>query len=445
MLIIPSAQSGLNATSISRAQCKGRFMNDHKSQCNIIQDWLNNTAPEQRVLLFKKNERQGLRWTDPESILISTELPAVWLAESEKIISKYQLQFGTLNSCLETFNKKCDFYSNLKNKSSFSKFFLQPYQEPDSANSETFPYVSFTFKTDFTLELNESELLVLQREFEVNQTDNCFSPINSDTLTDFCHTVGRLKEHIKSGDFYVINAAVQIKNALPNQLFCAKSFLQSWIKKPSRFGVFFNSSNIGLMSFSPELFVSKRKTSLLTQPIKGTRVVSDFKNITDAAQNLWNDKKELYEQQMIVDLLRHDLLGVCNPGSVQIHDPFFIAIESTLLQMQTTLTGILKQQLDITDILNTMCPAGSITGAPKQSACRFISKFESESRGAYTGISGIIESNGDFDSQVLIRSFFKHNNNITAGVGAGITLLSNSESEAAELNSKWKSFRQGIW
>ena len=148
---------------------------------------------------------------------------------------------------------------------------------------------------------------------------------------------------------------------------------------------------------------------------------------------------------MIVDLLRHDLLGVCNPGSVQIHDPFFIAIESTLLQMQTTLTGILKQQLDITDILNTMCPAGSITGAPKQSACRFISKFESESRGAYTGISGIIESNGDFDSQVLIRSFFKHNNNITAGVGAGITLLSNSESEAAELNSKWKSFRQGIW
>ena len=47
------------------------------------------------------------------------------------------------------------------------------------------------------------------------------------------------------------------------------------------------------------------------------------------------------------------------------------------------------------DILKSLFPGGSITGAPKEIAMSIIDKLEKYNRGIYTGTMGYIKPNGD--------------------------------------------------
>jgi anthranilate/para-aminobenzoate synthase component I len=160
----------------------------------------------------------------------------------------------------------------------------------------------------------------------------------------------------------------------------------------------------------------------------------------ESAKTLWSNAKEMQEHTMVVDLLRHDFNGVCVPGSVFVQRPFAIRTIGSLLQMQSDVWGIPQKNMSAGQILSQILPAGSVTGAPKKNVCAFIQQFESQSRGFYTGIFGVCEPAGDWETVVLIRSVYLGARGVYVGVGAGITTLSDPEQEWEEFCIKLKSF-----
>ena len=194
-----------------------------------------------------------------------------------------------------------------------------------------------------------------------------------------------------------------------------------------------------VLSGSPERFLKRKGSKLISQPIKGTTArgatpEEDARLIDE----LRNSEKERAENIMITDLVRNDLSRVAQRGTVEVVDLCGIHTFETVHQMITEVNCELDPEAELSDILKATFPMGSMTGAPKLSAMQNIEALEEKNRGIYSGSVGYISPEGDFDLSVLIRSLF-HNaetEELEASVGGAITFLSNAEDEYNECRLK---------
>ncbi|NBW81908.1 hypothetical protein EBR21_09150 [bacterium] len=248
---------------------------------------------------------------------------------------------------------------------------------------------------------------------------------------------------MRDGEYYLANATSRMNGpARDSAQISLSAFVQEWLASPVRHGVYINCGEQlpRVCCFSPERFVLRSGKRIQTEPIKGT-VHFESGGELNAVQALWNSEKEMSEQTMVTDLLRNDFNKICRPGSVVVSSPFEIRAAGNLLQMQSVVEGELENgSLSHAQVLSSLLPAGSVTGTPKWVVSRKIETSEAAPRGYYTGVFALSRSLQEFDSTVLIRGFFADEKKWYAGIGAGITTLSDSESEVREFELKWQSF-----
>ena len=151
----------------------------------------------------------------------------------------------------------------------------------------------------------------------------------------------------------------------------------------------------------------------------------------EAASDLLADPKQRAENLMIVDLLRNDLARVAAPGSVDVPDLFALETYPTVHQMVSRVTATRREGVDAVDVLATLFPCGSITGAPKIAAMAALRALEPEPRGAYTGAMGWLSPDGDAAFNVLIRTLEITDGKEFArlGLGSGLVVDSVMENE----------------
>ena len=187
--------------------------------------------------------------------------------------------------------------------------------------------------------------------------------------------------------------------------------------------------------FSPEIFVQIKNKKIFSFPMKGTIDAS----IADAENIIINDEKELAEHYTIVDLIRNDLSIISK--NVKVDKFRYIdklnTCDKQLLQVSSQISGELYDDYNsaIGDIITSMLPAGSITGAPKKKTVDIIKDAENYDRGFYTGIFGIFDGI-NLDSCVMIRFIEKTDKGFIYKSGGGITVNSNLNSEYNELIDK---------
>jgi para-aminobenzoate synthetase component 1 len=194
-----------------------------------------------------------------------------------------------------------------------------------------------------------------------------------------------------------------------------------------------------LLCFSPERFFSLRDGGLTVQPMKGTRSLpSNFsaQESLAVAQELAAAAKDRAENIMIVDLMRNDLGRVCLPGSVQVRELCHVQTYASVAQMISTVMGRLQPGHDVWDVLAACFPPGSMTGAPKIEACKWIRRLEQGPRGFYGGTIGWLAPNGDADFNVVIRSLQIYQGEARWDVGGGIVADSTPEAEWLETRAK---------
>lgn len=192
-----------------------------------------------------------------------------------------------------------------------------------------------------------------------------------------------------------------------------------------------------LVSASPERFLEVRGGEVHTHPIKGTRPRSaDPARDGALAEELRADAKEQAENVMIVDLMRNDLSRVCTPSSVGVDRLLEVETYPHVHQLVSEVSGRLLPETTIGALLEATFPAGSMTGAPKQSAMQILRALEAAPRGLYSGAFGWIGDDGAADLAMVIRSIVVEPDAAWIGAGGGITWRSVAASEVAEVGVK---------
>ncbi len=220
---------------------------------------------------------------------------------------------------------------------------------------------------------------------------------------EYIQTVQAIKNHIVEGDIYEMNFCQEFYlddlEISPVDLFLEFNALS---KAP--FSCFYKLKNKFLLCASPERYLKKEGKKLISQPIKGTiRRGENEEEDRQLKNTLKNSEKDRAENVMIVDLVRNDLARSCDPGSVQVEELFGIYPFEQVYQMISSIKGDLRKDLHFTEAIKNSFPMGSMTGAPKVMAMQLIEQYEKTKRGLYSGAVGYIDSNGDFDFNVVIR------------------------------------------
>ncbi len=162
-------------------------------------------------------------------------------------------------------------------------------------------------------------------------------------------------------------------------------------------------------------------------------------SIPNAEEVILSDKKETAEHNTIVDLIRNDLSMISSNVQVEKYRYVekIVTNDKSLLQVSSKITGTLEADYNkkLGEIIFTLLPAGSISGAPKKKTVEIIKEAEIYSRGFYTGIFGYYDGSV-LDSAVMIRFIEKENEKYFYKSGGGITFLSDASFEYQELLDK---------
>ncbi len=190
---------------------------------------------------------------------------------------------------------------------------------------------------------------------------------------------------------------------------------------PSPYAALYKSGTRWMVSQSPELLLRLEAGRVETRPIAGTyprRV--PLSNDVWLAKALAQDAKERAEHIMLVDLERNDLGRVCLPKTVRVAEALVREIYSHVIHLVSDVRGTLKPECSWLDLLRAAFPGGTITGCPKIRSMEIIHKLEPHKRGPYTGSLGWIGFTGDATLNILIRTLFLDQNQLSFPVGAGI-------------------------
>lgn len=207
---------------------------------------------------------------------------------------------------------------------------------------------------------------------------------------------------------------------------------------PEPMAAFLRFGNTDVLSSSPERFLSlDRDRWVETRPIKGTRPRGTTVNEdVRLRQELACSAKDLAENIMIVDLARNDLGRVCEYGTITVPELQAVEAHAHTHQMVSTIRGQLCADQSPLDLVRAAFPPGSMTGAPKVAAMRFIAGIEPTRRGIYSGALGWFDLDGVFDLSVVIRTLVKQGDKVQFHVGGAVVADSDPLDEYQETLDK---------
>ncbi|MFN3918367.1 MAG: anthranilate synthase component I family protein [Flavobacteriales bacterium] len=244
----------------------------------------------------------------------------------------------------------------------------------------------------------------------------------------------KVQYHLQMGNIYEMNLCMEFYaenvGINPYQLF--KKVNE---RTEAPFSCLSKLGSTYLICASPERFLKKTGSQLISQPIKGTAKRNvDQTEDKKLAEELQKNPKEQSENVMIVDLVRNDLSRLAKKGTVKVDELFGVQTFKTVHQLVSTVSCEIKEDLSLNQILEATFPMGSMTGAPKIRAMQLIDELESHKRELYSGAVGIYETNGNFDLNVVIRSFIynKESGYLSLSVGSAVTVYANAEQEYEE-------------
>ena len=238
------------------------------------------------------------------------------------------------------------------------------------------------------------------------------------------HAIERARQAIAAGEVYQVNLVQHLQAPFrgdPQGVAQALDILRPRHGRPMR------GDGWSIVSASPELFLSRRGDVLTTMPIKGTRPRGGSAELRASA-------KDAAEHVMIVDLERNDLGRVCEPGSIAWPELMTPRSMAGVEHLVSSVTGRVRADARLPELLGAMFPGGSVTGAPKVAAMDHIARLEPVGRGASMGALGVIRANGDFDLALTIRTFAIVDERIHLWVGGGVVWDSDP---AAEVEESW--------
>ncbi len=249
------------------------------------------------------------------------------------------------------------------------------------------------------------------------------------------------RNRIVSGELLQVVLSRRFKVREPDM----QSLLQYFMENDrSLFVYHYRFGDYEIVGSSPENIVTRSGQTLEVHPIAGTTPRgSDDLHDRKLADTMLNDPKELREHRMLVDLARNDLGMISVPGSVRVDKSMEIQKFSSVQHIVSTVNSTLRNGMGNYDVIRSVFPAGTVSGAPKIRAMTLIDQYEDSARGPYAGGVGTI-SRDSIELALLIRSLYRDSGGAFTQAGAGIVMDSDPEKEVNEIFSKAETVMGGV-
>ena len=263
------------------------------------------------------------------------------------------------------------------------------------------------------------------------------------TKKEYEDIVRKTKEYIRKGDIIQAVPSQRLKLKIDCEPFQIYRALRSI--NPSPYMYYLKLGDFSLVGSSPEIMVRCENGLVEVRPIAGTRkrgasAEEDEKLIKD----LLKDPKERAEHIMLVDLGRNDIGRVCEYRSVKVSELMTVEKYSHVMHIVSDISGRLRKDKDIFDVLRATFPAGTVTGAPKVRAMEIIEELENVRRGPYAGSVGYFSFSGNLDTCITIRTIVIKGNTAYVQAGGGVVADSKPEKEYQETLNKAKALLRAI-
>ncbi|MFT5757397.1 MAG: anthranilate synthase component 1 [Alteromonadaceae bacterium] len=262
----------------------------------------------------------------------------------------------------------------------------------------------------------------------------------------FCQNVEQLKENIRAGDIFQVVPSRTFSLPCINTM---NAYQALKISNPSPYMFYLQDSDFCMFGASPESAIKYQQDSpqgkrqVEIYPIAGTRprgYTKEGKFSLDLDSRieleLRQDKKELAEHIMLVDLARNDIARVSEPGTRHVADLLKVDRYSHVMHLVSRVCGTLDQDLDALHAYQACMNMGTLSGAPKVKATELIRQIEGKRRGSYGGAVGYITGAGEMDTCIVIRSAFVKDGIAQIQAGAGVVFDSDPQSETNETRQK---------
>ena len=251
------------------------------------------------------------------------------------------------------------------------------------------------------------------------------------------------KEHILAGDIFQFVPSLRMK------CITDKSFVEIYRRlrevNPSPYMYLIDYDDYQVIGASPESVVSVKDGRASTKPIAGTRKRGKTQDEDSTLEKeLLEDKKELAEHVMLVDLARNDIGRISKIGTVEVKDFMKIEKFSHVMHITSTVTGKTLDKIDGFEALSTCLPAGTLSGAPKIRAMEIIEELEEYRRDIYGGSVGYFSYGGDTDMAIAIRTIVMKGNTAYLQAGAGVVYDSIPEKEFEEVQNKLMALKEAL-
>jgi anthranilate synthase component 1 len=259
----------------------------------------------------------------------------------------------------------------------------------------------------------------------------------------FKEIVLKAKKYIKKGDIFQVVLSQRFETKLTKEPL--EIYKKLRINNPSPFMFFLNFKDFQIVGSSPEILVRLRNNKITIRPIAGTRPRgSTLKKDNIYKKQLLNDKKELSEHLMLLDLGRNDVGKVAKVNTVKVTEKFKIEKYSHVMHIVSNVKGDFNKKQSLLDTMLAGFPAGTVTGAPKIRAMEIIDELEKSKRKMYAGAIGYFSANRNFDTCIALRTALIKNNKFYIQSGAGIVADSIPDKEYTETINKAKALIQSL-
>ncbi|MBD1139898.1 anthranilate synthase component I [Pelagibacterales bacterium SAG-MED38] len=253
----------------------------------------------------------------------------------------------------------------------------------------------------------------------------------------FLKMVNKAKKYIKLGDIFQVVLSQRFEAKLTKKPIDIYKKLR--VTNPSPFMFFFNFSDFQIIGASPEILVRLRDNKITVRPIAGTRPRGKtLKEDRFYEKDLLNDKKELSEHLMLLDLGRNDAGKVSKINTVKVTESFIIERYSHVMHIVSNVIGDYNKKFSKFKSLLAGFPAGTVSGAPKIRAMEIIDELETTKRKVYAGGIGYFSANGEFDTCIALRTAVAKKDKFYVQAGAGIVADSKPLKEYEETVNKAK-------
>lgn len=259
----------------------------------------------------------------------------------------------------------------------------------------------------------------------------------------YCDMVRKGKDYIKEGDIFQVVLSNRLEADMEGSLLDTYRVLRT--SNPSPYMFYFSSEDVEIAGASPETLVKLEDGKLFTFPLAGTRKrgATEEEDL-QLERELLADEKERAEHNMLVDLGRNDIGKISKIATVEVEKYMAIERYSHVMHIGSTVTGQIRDDKDAVDAVDSILPAGTLSGAPKLRACEIINELEDNKRGIYGGAIGYLDFTGNLDVCIAIRLAFAKNGKVYVRSGAGIVADSVPENEYEECINKAKAVMNAL-